>query len=79
MNDLDSRIRSNAKRLIRELRTTQAAVVRKANAKGHVLDRSRLNHILHGREAAAGKADAIADGLGVDVSQLTMPVAEADA
>lgn len=75
MNDLDSRIRINAMRLIRELKTTQAAVARTAESKGHTLGRSRLNHILRGRESASGKADAIADGLGVDVSQLTMPVA----
>lgn len=73
-NDLNTRIRLNALRLLSELRMTQAAVVRRAVARGHTFDRQRFNHILRGRESAVGKANAIADGFGVDVSTLTMPV-----
>lgn len=70
----DDRVRFHAQRLIEEFGVTQAAVAQRAAARGHRLDAQYFNNILHGRAPAIGKIDAIAAGLGVDVSTLTMPI-----
>ena len=69
---LRTRIRDNAARLIAESGLTHVEILRRARERGFPIPDTAISQVLKGSRRADTYADAIAAGLGVDVSWLTI-------
>lgn len=77
-DDLDIRIRVNARRLRQGLKRSLRVVAAIAVAKGHKLNKFTLSRMLGGKVTCRGKIEAIAAGLDVDLLVLAQDVSPAD-
>jgi hypothetical protein len=76
--DLDIRIRVNARRLRGGLKRSLRTVAAIAVSKGHKLNKFTLSRMLAGKATCRGKIEAIAAGLDVDLLILAQDVSPAD-